>query len=98
MPTIGNMPGADLDVTFASGKVKTVNMIRLLSQTLNAEFKAKHGMFLPNVGKLHPTVKALREEYELDYLFDRPVRTWADCASVMRHFYQLCDEHIKASR
>jgi hypothetical protein len=98
MPTIGNMPGADLDVTFPSGKTKTIFMPRLLIQTANAEFKAKHGMFLPSVGKLHPTVKALREEYELDYFFDGPVRTWADCATVMRHFYNLCDEHIKASR
>src|SRR4051794_37753162 len=98
MPTIGNMPGADLDVTFASGKTKTVNMIRLLVQVQNAEFKRDHGFFLPGVNKLHPTVKALVEEYELDYFFDGPVRTWSDCADVMRHFYHLCDEHIKASR
>jgi len=98
MPTIGNLPGADLDVTFPSGQTRTVNMIRLLAQTQNAEFKAKHGMFLPNVGKLHPTVKALREEYELDYFFDRPVRTWADAAAVMRHVYTTFDEHIKAHR
>jgi hypothetical protein len=63
MPTIANLPSADVEVTFPSGNVKNVNMIRLLVQAQNAEFKTKHGMFLPNVAKLHPTVKALREEY-----------------------------------
>lgn len=94
MPTVANMPGADLEVTFASGKKKTVFMPRLLVQTQNAEMKRDFDTFLPGVGKLHPTVKALREEYELDYFFDGPVRTWADCAAVMRHFYTLCTDHI----
>lgn len=98
MPTIGNLPGADLDVTFPSGETRTVNMIVLLVQTQNAEFKRDHGMFLPNVGKLHPTVKALREQYELDYFFDAPVRTWEDCAAVMRHIHTLFTNHIKESR
>jgi hypothetical protein len=98
MPTIGNMPGADLDVTFPSGKVKTVNMIRMLVQVQNAEFKANHGMFLPGVNKLNPTVKALREEYELDWFFDGPVKTWEDCAAVMRHVYTVFDNHIKSSQ
>jgi hypothetical protein len=98
MPTIGNLPGADLDVTFPSGETRTVNMIVLLVETQNAEFKAKHGMFLPSVGKLRPTVKALREKYELDYFFDGPVRTWADCAAVMRHIHGVFTEHIEASR
>jgi hypothetical protein len=98
MPTIGNLPGADLDVTFPSGETRTVNMIVLLAETQNAEFKAKHGMFLPSVGKLRPTVKALREKYELDYFFDGPVRTWADCAAVMRHIHGVFTEHIEASR
>ena len=96
MPTIGNMSGADLEVTFPSGKTKTVNMIVLLVQTQNAEFKRDHGMFLPNVGKLHPTVKALREQYELDYFFDAPVRTWSDCAAVMRHIHTLFTNHIRS--
>lgn len=98
MATVANMPGADLEVTFPSGKTKTVFMPRLLVQTMNAEFKRDHGMFLPNVGKLHPTVKALREEYELDYFFDAPVRTWADCAAVMRHIYTVFTDHIKDSQ
>jgi len=98
MPTIGNLPAADVEVHFPSGAVKTVNIIRLLVQTQNAEMKAKHGFFLPGVAKLHPTVKALREEYELDYFFDGPVRTWEDCAEVMRHFHTLCAEHIEARR
>jgi hypothetical protein len=95
MPTIANLPGADLEVTFPSGTTKTVFMPRLLVLTMNAEFKRDHGMFLPNVGKLHPTVKALREEFELDYFFDAPVRTWADCAEVMRHIYNVFTDHIK---
>jgi hypothetical protein len=94
MPTIANMPDADLPVTFASGKTRTVNMIRLLVQTQNAEMKARHGMFLPGVGKLRPTIGALREAYELDYIYDAPVRTWTDAALTMRHFYNLCHEHI----
>jgi hypothetical protein len=97
-PTIGNMPAADVPVTFASGTTKTVNVIRLLVQTQNAEFKRDHGMFLPGVNRLNPTVKALREEYELDYFFDGPVRTWDDCAAVMRHFHTLVTNHIKESR
>jgi|SRR3974390_914486 len=98
MPTVANLPGADLQVTFPSGKTKTVNMLRMLVQVQNAEFKVRHNMFLPNVGKLHPTVKSLREEYELDYFFDAPVRTWKDCAAVMRHVYGVFDDHIKAHR
>lgn len=94
MPTIENMPGADLDVTFASGETRTVNMIRLLVQTQNAEMKAQHGMFLPGVGKLRPTIAALRTAYELDYFYDAPVRTWKAAAQVMRHFYNLCREHV----
>lgn len=70
-------------------------MVVLLAETLNAEFKRDHGMFLPGVGKTNPTVTALREKYELDYFFDGPVETWSDCAAVMRHFYGVCDSHIK---
>lgn len=97
MTTIENMPGADLPVTFASGETRNVNMIRLLVQTQNAEFKARFGMFLPGVGKQHPTIAALRRDYELDYFFDARVRTWEDAAQVMRHFYNLCHEHIDAA-
>ena len=98
MPTIANLPAADLPVTFASGETRNVNMILLLVETQNAEFKRDHGMFLPGVAKLHPTIKALREKYELDYFFDGPVRTWADCAAVMRHFHTLCTKHIAVNR
>jgi len=98
MPTIGNMPGADLDVTFPSGETRTVNMIVLLVETQNAESKAKYGVFLPGVNKLRPTVKALREKYELDYFFDAQVKTWEDCALVMRHIYNVFTDHINAHR
>lgn len=95
MPTIGNLPGADLQVTFPSGETRTVNMIVLLVETQNAEFKRDHGEFLPSVGKLNPTVKALRDKYELDYFYDGPVRTWEECAAVLRHFHGVCQAHIR---
>lgn len=98
MPTVANLPGADLEVTFPSGKVKTVFMPRMLVQTQNAEFKRDHGMFLPSVGKLKPTVKELVKEYELDYFFDGPVRTWEDCAAVMRHVYGVFTDHINTHK
>jgi hypothetical protein len=102
MATIANMPAADLDVTFPSGETRTVNMIVLLVETQNAEFKAEHGIFLPGVGKLHPTVKALREKYELDWfaseVFPRGVRTWEECAQAMRHIHTTFSDHIAASR
>jgi hypothetical protein len=98
MPTIGNLPAADLDVTFPSGETRTVNMIVLLVETQNAEFKRDHGMFLPGVNKMHPTVKALREKYELDYFFDAPVKTWSDCADVMRHIHTVFTDHINSQR
>ena len=98
VPTIGNLPGADLDVTFPSGETRTVNMIVLLVETQNAEFKRDHGVFLPGVGKQHPTVKAMVDKYELDYFFDAPVRTWKDCAAVLRHIHGYFTEHIRASR
>jgi hypothetical protein len=98
MATIANLPAADLDVTFPSGKTRKVNMIVLLVETQNAEFKRDHGIFLPGVNKLHPTVKALREKYELDYFFDGPVKTWEDCAAVMRHIHGVFTDHIDSSR
>jgi hypothetical protein len=90
MPTIGNLPGSDVQVQFPSGTVKTVNMIRLLVHVQNAEFKVAHGMFLPGVNKLHPTVKQMREEYELP----ATVRTWAEVAGLLRMFYTDLQEHI----
>jgi hypothetical protein len=68
-------------------------VIRLLVQTQNAEFKAKHGMFLPNVGKLHPTVGALRKEYP-----HITARTWAEAAEQMRQFHTDLSNHITEGR
>lgn len=93
MPTIANMPGADVKVQMPSGKVKTINLIRMLVQVQNAEFKVEHGMFLPGVGKLHPTVKALRQEYEIPL---EMARTWEQIAVVLRNMYaQLSENHKK---
>lgn len=92
MPTIANMPGADLTVAFASGATKNVNMIVLLAETLMAEQMAKFGRCqAPNMR----TIKELREKYELDYFFDAPVRTWKDCAEVMRYLYAYFNDQIK---
>ena len=84
-------------IAFASGNTRTVNVLRLLVQTQNAEMKAAHGVFLPGVGKLRPTIGALREAYELDYFYDAPVRTWQDAALAMRNFHGLCLAHIRAT-
>ena len=89
MPTIANLPAADVRVQFPDGSIRTINLLRMLVQTQNAEFKAKHGMFLPNVGKLHPTVRALREEYEI------PARTWAEAAHHMRAFHTMLTEEMR---
>lgn len=98
MATIANMPGADVKMQMPDGTVKDVNMIVLLVEMQNAEFKRDHGMFLPGVGKLHPTVKALREKYDLDYFFDRPVKTWADAAAVLRYLHDMLTAHIREQR
>lgn len=95
-PTIGNLPGADLPVTFpVSGEERIVNMIVLLCEVQDAEMMAKYGQHLaPNA----PTINALREKYELDWFFDETVRTWADCAAVMRHIHGVFTDHIRESR
>ena len=103
MPTIANLPGADLNITFPSGETRTVNMIVLLVETQNAEWHAKYGCAMPGVNKLPGiTIKKFREKYELDWfaseVFPNGIRTWEQCAQTMRHFYNMCQEHIKASR
>ena len=91
MPTIANMPAADVPVTFADGRETIVNMIVLLAETQDAEMYAKHGVHL---GRNHRTIKQLREHYDLDFFFGGPVRTWADTAAVLRHLHTLLTEHI----
>ena len=95
MPTVANMPGADVYVTFPSGKTKVIFMPRLLVQTQNAEFKAQRGMFLPNVGKLRPTLKKLREEYEIPV---EQSRTWKQMAVLLRKFYMDLSKQIKENQ
>ena len=70
---------------------RTINLIRMLVHTQNAEFKAKFGMFLPHVGKLHPTVRSLRDEYGI------PARTWADAAEQMRAFYEAITVELRSA-
>ena len=99
MPTIANLPASDLDVTFPSGETRTVNMIVLLVETQNAEWHAKYGCAMPGVNKLPGiTIKKFREKYELDYFFDAPVRTWEDCAAVLRHIHGVFTDHINSNR
>ena len=71
----------------------TVNMLRLLVQAQNAEFKAKHGMFLPSVGKLRPTVRKLREEYPMI-----TARTWDEAAVQLREMHSTITEAISNAR
>jgi hypothetical protein len=101
MPTIGNLPGADLPVTFPSGETRTVNMIVLLVETQNAEWHAKFGCAMPGVNKLPGiTIKKFVNKYELDWfaseVFPKGIRTWNECAQAMRHFHTLCTDHIQA--
>ena len=79
---------ADVKLIFPDGTERTINMVRMLVHTQNAEMRAKHGMFLPGVNKLHPTIKALRDEYGI------PARTWEDAAVQMRRFYNDVKAHV----
>lgn len=79
---------ADVKLILSDGSERTINMLRMLVHTQNAEMMAKYGMCLPGVAKLHPTVKALREEYGI------PARTWADAATQMREMYSEIREYI----
>ena len=88
MSTIVNPSAANVRIEFPSGEVKTVNMIRLFVQAQNAEFKRDHGMFLPGVNKLRPTVKALRDEYELT------ARTWEEAAFQLRALHTAISEAL----
>jgi ferric iron reductase protein FhuF len=86
-------PGdANVELILPDDTVRTVNLLRMLVQTQNAEFKARHGMFLPTLNKLHPTVKALRDEYGI------PARTWNDAAVQMRQLYTEINNAITMAR
>lgn len=96
-PTIGNMPGADLPVTFpVSGETRIVNMIVLLAEVHDAEAMAKFGSHLAPNAK---NIAQLREKYELDWfaseVYPKGIHTWEQCAAAMRHFYNVCNDHIK---
>ena len=88
------MRPSDANVTLIDpdGKERNINMLRMLVHTQNAEFKAKFGMFLPNVGKLHPTVRDLRDEYGI------PAKTWAQAAEQMRCFYDAIKTELDAMK
>lgn len=90
-----NTSAANVTLQFPDGSTKVVNMLRLLVQAQNAEFKRDHGMFLPSVGKLHPTVKAIREEYRLPKTY---CRTWAQAAEYLRALHTDITEQLGAER
>lgn len=101
MPTIANMPGADVPVTINDPNegenglnvTYNVNLIVLLAETQSAECKVKYGHFK---AQNMPSIETLDKKYHLYYYFDGPVRTWEDCAAALRHLYNLCSEHVKA--
>ena len=80
-----------ISLELADHTIIEVFMPRLLVQAQNAEFKRDHGMFLPGVAKLHPTVKAIRAEYHLPA---SKVRTWADAAEFLRALYDGINDEI----
>lgn len=82
--TVVDMKHLNRQVMFPDGHLYKINLLRLLVQTQNAEFKAKHGMFLPGIAKQHPTIKKLRMEYAIK---PEDSRTWADTAVWLRKFY-----------
>jgi hypothetical protein len=84
MPTIGNMPHADVRVEFPDGEIRIVNMVVLLAETLNAEHRAKYGYFLPGLNRYNITLSKLRAKYQLP---DESTRTWKDMALVLRYWY-----------
>lgn len=94
MPTIGNLPSADVQMEFPDGKLRTINMLRLLVQAQNAEFKRDRGMFLPGVAKLNPTVKQMREAYPGIIT----ARTWAEAAEQLRGFHTAIGEAVKEAQ
>lgn len=103
MPTIGNLPAADLPVTFPSGETRNVNMIIMLVEVQNAEWHAKFGTAMPGVNRLPGiTIKKFVDKYELNWfasdVFPKGIRTWKECAQAMRHVYTVFNDHIKASR
>jgi hypothetical protein len=87
--TVVDMQHLNRQVLFPDGELHNINILRFLVQTQNAEMKAKHGMFLPGVAKLRPTIKKLRAEYMIPV---EKSRTWADVAVWMRNFYEYLKE------
>lgn len=86
-PTIGNLPWADINVTFPSGETRRVNMIRLLVTVQHAECMARFGYPLTrNAPKLREVVA----EYEMGPSF----RTWAQAAPALRRFHGDLTAHI----
>jgi hypothetical protein len=76
-------PNPRIQVEFPSGNVKEIYLLQLLVEAQNAEFKVKHGMFLPGCGKQHPTVAKLREKYELP----PDVKRWDQVSPILRSMY-----------
>lgn len=74
----------DVRVQFPDGSERKINLLRMLVATQNAEFKRDHGMFLPGVNKLRPTLTQMREEF---CIAEEWSKTWAQLADTMRECY-----------
>lgn len=81
MATIANMPNADVQVTFPSGTVRTVNVIVLKAEVLNARSMARFGHPL---ARNAPTLSAIRTKYEIP---KGAARKWADVAPLLEQFH-----------
>jgi iron-sulfur cluster repair protein YtfE (RIC family) len=92
MPTIGNLPAADVQVTFPSGETRTVNMIVLHCEMMNARTQALFGHAL---ARNAPTLKAIREKYEIPV---SACRTWRQGADQLKRFHDTLTDHINAHR
>lgn len=94
-PTIGNMPAADITVEFPSGERRNVNMIVLHAEVLMSEQMAKFGFCQAQNMR---TIAELDAKYELEWFYDKPVRTWKDCAAVMRYLHTYFSEEIEKAQ
>lgn len=80
-----------IQVEYPSGNVENIDMLRLLVLTQNAEMQAKFGMSL---ARNAPTLKAIREEFEIPATV---CRTWKQAARLLRAFHTDLTEAINAA-
>jgi len=89
MPTVQNLPAADVQVQFPSGEVKTIFLLRLLGIVQHAEMMARFGH---GIARNAPTLREVREELEIPASV---CRTWAQAAPMLREFYNDLTAHLR---